>query len=154
MASDYERRTSATTLAGLPGEIASAVAEHTEQRDLTLAHDAAAYLTNSRRLHKPGLLERLTGTGDKDAEHLTALVIGARDIVVCTHGAERGTAVLSTRLERASVSTRLSPADDGMSVCGFPVSGEIGSFYVGLGDPDGDAARDALRAAIKAAKAT
>jgi hypothetical protein len=152
--SDYERRTTATTLADLPQPVRTAVAEHAEQRDLAIDPEAPAFLTNSRRLHKPGLLARMTGTGDQDAEHLTALVIGARDVIVCTHGEQRGTAVFSTRLEQASVSTLpLAPDGDGMSVCGFPVSEEVGSFYVGLGEPDGDAARNTLRAAIKAAKA-
>ena len=56
-------------------------------------------MTHSRRLRKPGVLSRMTGTGDKGAEHLTALVLGARDLLVATYGAERGTAVLSARME-------------------------------------------------------
>jgi hypothetical protein len=73
--------------------------------------------------------------------------------------------VLATRLEDTDVSTlseRLSAAsgvsaDDGMSVDGFPVSGDgtsgRGSLYVGLGPPEGGAARTALIDAIRAAKA-
>jgi hypothetical protein len=73
--------------------------------------------------------------------------------------------VLAARLDDTEVSAlseRLSElsgnsADDGMSVNGFPVSGSEGNgrgwFYVGLGPPEGAAARAALIEAIRAAKA-
>ena len=49
---------------------------------ITLQPDAHAFVTHSRRLRKPGLLARMTGSGDKDTEHLTAMVIGTRDLLV------------------------------------------------------------------------
>ena len=103
--------------------------------------------------------------GDQDKAHDTALVIGAKDVLVATHGEKRGTAALAARLDDADVSQmseRLAElsgtsTDDGMSVNGFPVSGAEGngrgSFYVGLGPPEGAAARTALIEAIRAAKA-
>jgi hypothetical protein len=150
--SDYERSTTAATLSTLPEPIQGAVRAKAEQLLLTIAADAPAFLTHSTRRKK-----RLFG-GDPDKEHLTALVIGAKDILVSTHGEKRGTAVLHTRLDGAEVSTlALAPAEDGMSVTGFhtsgPDGGGRGSFYVGLGAPDGDAARQALTEAIRAAKA-
>jgi hypothetical protein len=163
--SDYERATTSTTLGALPEPIRAAVRAKAEGLQLTVADDAPAFLTHSRRLKKGGLLGRMLGSGDPDAEHHTALVIGAKDILVATHGEKRGTAVLATRLDAADVSSlseRLSAAsgvstDDGMSINGFHVSGTDGngrgSFYVGLGPPQGAAARTALIEAIRAAKA-
>ena len=112
-----------------------------DAQQLTVADDAAAFLTDSRRLKKPGLLARMTKTGDPDTEHRTALVIGAKDVLVCTHGEQRGTAVLTARLEDVDTEDKLAAMrnDSGVSVNGFPVSGGEGtgrgSFFVGLGAP-------------------
>jgi hypothetical protein len=158
MDSDYARSTTATTLEGLPEPIREEIVAHAQARMVTLQPDAHAFLTHSRRVRKPGLLARMTGSGDQDTEHLTAMVIGTRDLVVVTHGEQRGTSVLSARLEDVGVdSLVLAPARDGMSVSGFAssVEGEarVASFYVGLGEPAGDDARAALREAARAAKA-
>jgi|GEM_PF-6947399 len=160
---DYERSTAATTLAALPAPILAAIRAKAEAEQLTLADDASAFLTHSRRRRRSGLLARVTGSGDPDPEHQTALVIGARDVLVCTSGVKRGTTALTARLEDAGVSalSALGAAatkaqDDGMSVSGFPVStGGVtgrGSLWVGLGAPDGEAARAALADAIRRAK--
>ena len=66
--------------------------------------------------------------------------------------------MLSARLEDVGLdSLTLAPAGDGMSVSGFATSvdgqARVGSFYVGLGAPAGDDAREALREAVRAAKA-
>ena len=156
---DYERSTQAMTLAALPEPLRSAVRAKAEAQQLTVADDAAAFLTDSRRLKKPGLLARMTKTGDPDTEHRAALVIGAKDVLVCTHGEQRGTAVLTARLEDVDTEDKLAAMrnDSGISVNGFPVSGGEGtgrgSFFFGLGDPDGDAAKAAQDSAIHAAKA-
>jgi hypothetical protein len=146
------------------GEI-DAVRAKAESLQLTVADDAQAYLTRSRRLKRIGLFGKVTGTADPDKEHLTALVIGGRDVLVCVSGDKRGTTVMSTRLEDTdlrALADRLSVVggklpDDGMSVNGFPVSSEgttgRGSLWVGLGPPEGDAAHAALEAAIRSAKA-
>lgn len=153
--SDYDRSTTSATLATLPELIRGAVKAKAEALLLTVADDAPAFLTHSTRLKK-----RLFG-GDPDKEHQTALVIGAKDILVATHGEKRGTVVLHARLDAAAITELpaiggISP-DDGMSVDGFPTSGAEGStsasFYVGLGAPDGPAARAALTEAIRTAKA-
>jgi hypothetical protein len=163
--SDYERATTSMTLGELPEPIRAAIREKADTFHLTVAGDAPAFLTHSRKLKRSGLFGKLMGSSDPDKEHYTALVLGAKDVLVATHGEKRGTAVLSTRLEDAdtsSLSERLSAAanvstDDGMSVNGFPVSGVDGNgrgaLYVGLGAPDGVAARTALVEAIRAAKA-
>ena len=160
---DYERRTTETTLGALPGSVRDAVLERAEQAQLTVSADAPAFLTHSRRLKKPGLFGRLTGTADRDTEHLTALVIGARDVLVANHGEERGTAVLAARLEDVEVGSSIDrlaaerTGDDGVTVTGFPVAVEgvtsRGSYYVGLGPPHGERAREALEAAVRQAKA-
>jgi hypothetical protein len=148
--SDYDRATTSTTLASLPEPIRAAVRAKAESLQLTVADDAPVFLTHSIRRKK-----RLFG-GDPDKEHDTALIIGAKDILVATHGEQRGTAVLHTRLDNADVSS-VPTVDDGMSVNGFHTSGPDGSarasFFVGLGEPDGAAARTALTDAIRAAKA-
>ena len=159
---DYERSTSSSTLAALPEAIRAAVRERAEAVQLTLAEDAPAFLTHSRKVKKSGLFGRLTGTGDPDTEHLTAVVIGQRDLIAVTHGEKRGTAVLTARLEDVDVGSSIDRmaaerGDEGVTLTGFPVSVEgvtsRGSFYVGLGPPDGDAARAALEGAVRAAKA-
>lgn len=162
---DYERSTATTSLRALPEPIRDAVLERALGSQITLARDAPAHLTHSRRLRKPGLLRRITGPADKDPEHLTALVLGAQDILVATHGEHRGTAVLVARLEDVEVG---SPSDifgaagaaiedEGVTITGFPVATEgtsgRGSFFFGLGPPAGETARSALVAAVRRAKA-
>jgi hypothetical protein len=157
---DYERSTTSTTLGRLPEPLQGAIRARIESASLTVPTDAAAFVTLSKRLRKPGLLSRLSGTGDKDTEHLTALVLGPKDVLVGIHGEQRGTSVLAARLEDVEI-TPLgdllgSTGDDGVSVTGFPVSVEgssgRGSVFVGLGPPAGKAAKAALDEAIRAAK--
>jgi hypothetical protein len=90
------------------------------------------------------MLARLTGTADTDTEHLTALVLGGKDVLVATRGERRGTAVLAARLEEVEVGSpvdRLAAqhGDEGVTVTGFPVAVEgitsRGSYFVGLGAP-------------------
>jgi hypothetical protein len=159
---DYQRSTTAATLATLPDPVRTAVLDRATAARLTLAPDAPAYLTRSHRLRKSGMFARLTGTADRDTEHLTALVLGGKDLLVATHGERRGTAVLAARLEDVEIGSpadRLAVArgDAGVTVTGFPVAVEgvtsRGSFFVGLGAPDGERARAALDAAIRRAKA-
>jgi hypothetical protein len=159
---DYERSTTSTSLDGLPEQIRAAVLAQAEATQLTLAEDALAFLTHSRRLRKPGLFARLTGTADTDTEHLTALVLGAKDVLVATHGERRRTAVLAARLEDVEVGStadRLAAemGEEGVTVSGFPTSVEgttgRGSFFVGLGPPDGPEARAALEDTVRRAKA-
>jgi hypothetical protein len=159
---DYERSTTRTSIDALPEPIRGAVLARTEAAQITLADDAQVFLTHSRRLRKPGLFARLTGTADKDTEHWTALVLGAKDVLVATYGERRGTAVLATRLEDVEVGSSADRfaaemGDDGVTVTGFPTSvgGTTGrgSFFVGLGPPDGQEARTALQDAVRRAKA-
>jgi len=155
--SDYERSTTETTLERLPEALRTALDARIESALLTLPPDAPAFLTHNTRLKK----RRLLGGGDKDAEHVVALVIGPKDVLVATHGEHRGTAVLAARLEDADTSDPFAALrdridDTGVHVGGFPVSGDgggRGTFFVGLGPPDGDRACTALEDAIRRAKA-
>ena len=62
------------------------------------------------------MLSRMLG-GDADKAHDSALVIGAKDVLIGTHGEKRGTAVMAARLEDADVSS-LSERLSGLgSVC-------------------------------------
>jgi hypothetical protein len=161
--SHYERSTTAMTLATLPEPLRGAIAEEAEALHLTVADDARAFLTHSRQLKKKGgLFGRMAGLGDPDGEHLTAMVIGAKDLLVARYGEQAGTQVFAARLVDVDTRSGISaesyaaagiPAGDGMSVNGFRRGGDIVSFYVGLGAPEGDSARDALEAAVRAAKA-
>jgi hypothetical protein len=159
---DYEHSTTAATLGTLPDPARAALLERASAAQLTLTWHAPAYLTRSRRLRKPGMLARLTGTADTDTEHLTALVLGGKDVLVATRGERRGTAVLAARLEEVEVGSpvdRLAAqhGDEGVTVTGFPVAVEgitgRGSYFLGLGAPDGQRACAALAAAVREAKA-
>jgi hypothetical protein len=158
---DYDRSTTSTSLARLPEPLQGAIADRIESAALTVPADTAAFLTLSKRLRKPGLLSRLTGAGDKDLEHMTVLVVGPKDVLVGVHGEQRGTSVLTARLEDVEITPLDEPlrrsGDDGVSITGFPVSIEAasgrGSFFVGLGPPAGEDAKAALDAAIRTAKA-
>jgi hypothetical protein len=159
---DYAHTTTAATLASLPDPLRTAVLERATAAQLALAPDAPAYLTHSRRLKKPGVFARLTATADRDTEHLTALVLGRNDVLVATHGNQRGTAVLAARLEDVDAGSPIdrlaaTRGDHGVTVTGFPVAvaGDAGrgSFFVGLGAPAGQRARAALNAAVRHAKA-
>jgi hypothetical protein len=160
--SNYERSTTSMTLATLPEPLRSAIADEAEALHLTVADDAQAFLTHSRKAKKGGLFGRVMGSADPDAEHLTAMVIGAKDLLVARSGEKSGTQVFAARLVDVDLRSGISaesyaaagiPAGDGMSVNGFRRGGDIVSFYVGLGAPEGDNARDALEAALKRAKA-
>ena len=162
--SHYDRSTTAMTLATLPEPIRTAITEEAEALHLTVAPDAQAFLTHSRQAKKKkgGLFGRMTGLADPDDEHLTAMVIGAKDLLVARYGERSGTQVLVARLEQADTRSGISaesyaaagiPAGDGMTVNGFRSGSHLVSFYVGLGAPEGDNARDALEAAIRRAKA-
>jgi hypothetical protein len=152
---DYRRATTQTTLPGLPAPIRAAILAKAESTQLTVAADAPAFLTHNVRVRK----RRLFGPKDPDAEHHVALVIGARDILVCRHGENYGTVALTCRLEDATVAGPMLAAEgeDGVSITGFPGSAAgvsaAASYYVGLGAPDGEAAKAALTAAVTQAKA-
>lgn len=162
---DYEHSTTATTLGTLPEPIRTLVLERVTASQLNVPASSPAYLTHSRRLKRPGLLARMTGTADKGSERVTALVLGPRDALVATEAEQRVGAVLTARLEdvdTGSAAEMLTAAgigpDDGVSISGFAVGSSDGapargSYFVGLGPPDGAAARAALDAAIVAAKA-
>jgi hypothetical protein len=162
---DYERSTTSTSLAALPEPFRGAVMERVGSGLLAVPDETPAFLTHNKRLRKPGLFSRITGTGDKDTEHLIALVLGPKDVLVGIHGARRGTSVLAARLEdvdTSSLAERLAAGgvkidDVGVTITGFPVAVEgvtgRGSFFVGLGPPDGEEARAALNDAISRAKA-
>ena len=163
---DYERSTTATRLDGLPDVLRAAVQDQVDRRLLTVPADSPAFVSHNRRLKRSGFLRRATGSGDPDPEHWVAVVIGPKDVVVAVHGEQRGTSTMTLRLEDADVADLaaqygdLAPKvdDHGVSIVGFPVSVEggatgRGSFFVGLGAPDGEAASAALREAVRAAKA-
>jgi hypothetical protein len=89
------------------------------------------------------------------------LVLGAKDVLVATFGERAGTVVLAARLEDVEIGStadRLAAeiGEDGVTVTGFPTTVEgtsgRGSFFVGLGLPDGREARAALEDAVPSAK--
>jgi hypothetical protein len=155
---DYRRSTTATTLDAVPEPMLTALRAKVEETLVTVPGDAPAYVTHNERTRK-----RLFG-GDKDAFHLTAVVLAPRDVLVCVHGEHRGTSVLTARLEDLDTSDSLMDLahrqglaieDEGITLTGFAVSGPgggRGSFWVGLGDPDGAQARTAIGEAIRAAR--
>jgi len=142
---NHERTTTETTLERLPVELRAALQERIESALLTVPADARAFLT--------------------EGEHDVAFVIGPRDLLVAVGEKERGSSVLLARLEDLELGSLTAalrargldvPDDGGVDVTGFHVSGPDGgpgTYHIGLGAPDGDAARAALEDAIRAAKA-
>lgn len=159
---EYDRSTTATSLDQLPEPLRRAAQECAESTLIELPEDAPLFVTHSVRSRRPGLLGRLSKTGDPDADHDIALILTARDVIVAVHGVKRGTSALHARLEDCSIAdlSRLQAAADvdtgeGVSLTGFPGSSDHApaSFWIGLGPPEGDAARDALTDAIRKARA-
>lgn len=159
---DYERTTRRSSLEALPPALREALDDQVAGALLTLGPEPQVFVTESRRTGRRGLLARMTGTADPDHVHATALVLGTRDVLVARHGEHFGSAVLAARLNAVdvgglpSLGGRAPVADDGVTITGFPVSGPDGgrgSYHVGLGAPDGPAARHALTEAVRAAKA-
>ena len=157
---EYERSTTSTSLDRLPAPIRAAVLARSEASQLTIADDAAAFLTQAPPSQAGSLR---SAHGHRRHGHRASDGVGARrkDVLVATHGERRGTVVLATRLEDVEVGSpadRLAAemGDDGVTVTGLPtgVDGTTagGCFFVGLGPPGGVEARAALEDAVRRAK--
>src|SRR4051794_37345467 len=107
---DYTRETSRATLATLPAAAQTAVRERIESSLLTIAEDAPAFVTTSRRRRRPAVFARMPGPGDPDREHAAPVVIGAPDVIALRAGGQYGPAVLSTRLTEVDVARASSLA--------------------------------------------
>ena len=160
----YERTSRRIDAGQIEPALRAAIAAHAEANQLgDVAGDAVAGCeTRSVRLSKPGLLARVTGSGDPDTEHRSVAFFTPRYLIIAITGANRGTHVRSARLDGVSATTselaaQFGQAQDGVSITGV-WSGETQdaatSFHLGLGDdPDGTAFLTALNTAIIAAKA-
>lgn len=151
----YERTTTRADLSDLTATIAAALREHAESRRLTLTDDLPAWSTRS--INPPAaswlgkLLGRRANPVDPDSEHQTLVVLHPTHLIVVISGAERGVAAMSAPLSLASIEQPESA--DGFAVSGFAGdAGRPGTFYLGVGEPDGDECREAVRAAITAAR--
>lgn len=93
-----------------------------------------------------------------------ALVLHRTHLLVGRHAASGAATVLSLPLLAATATRGSSiaaafggaldaPADDGITIAGFPgTEGRPGSYFFGLGGPEADACFEAVRAAIGSAK--
>jgi hypothetical protein len=111
--------------------VRAAVLEDATAAKSTLARNAPAYVTRSRRLRERGVLVGLTGTADRGhrSEHLTALILGDKDLIVTTHRERPVTAVLATHLKDMQIGSQLrsplwGPAATSVTATGFPVTVE------------------------------
>ncbi|MFC4055003.1 hypothetical protein ACFOY4_35400 [Actinomadura syzygii] len=153
----YERSSRRCEPDALDPAVRDALMEHGEAHQLGDVATAARMccVTRSVRLKRPGLLARLTKSGDPDTEHTTITLLLPRYLVVAVTGAQRGIHVRSIRLEDVSLDSALPASlDTGISATG-PWSGtpEHSSFHIALGDdPDGNAFLTELRTAITKAK--
>jgi post-segregation antitoxin (ccd killing protein) len=168
----YERATRRCGPEELDGAVRAAIAAHAEQHQLgdVLAETVRCCETRSVRRHKPGLLARITGSGDKDVEHRTVALFTPRYLVVAVSGEIRGVHVRSARLADVSLSgaitAGMSPelaaraaelgADEGVSITAR-WSGATGldatsAYFLGLDVTEGQAFRQALTEAVTAAK--
>jgi hypothetical protein len=149
----YERSSRRCETGALEPRVRDAIAVHAEAHQLGDVLGAARWCceTRSVRLKRPGLLARLTKSGDPDQEHTTVALILPRYLVVAVDGEQRGVHVRSIRLEDVSIDRGLaSNIDTGVSATGlWTGTTEPASFYIGLGDDaDGKAFLDTLRGAI------
>lgn len=173
----YERTTKRCTSSQLDAELRAEIAAHAAAHQLGDVLGAAVncHETWSVRLRKPGLLSRLTGSGDPDTAHRTVVVVAPRYVVVAVEGKRRGVHVLSARLDSVSLSEsselrrlareaaasagrfgRLPPDDFGMSVTAlWSGAREVSSCYIGVSDDsEGRAFLDEFHSAVTRAKTT
>ncbi|MDS1115929.1 hypothetical protein RD149_19470 [Gordonia westfalica] len=151
----YQRTTVRADLSALPADLAAALRDHAESRQLTITDDLPAWSTRSINPPASSLAGRLFGRRanpvDPDSEHQTLVVLHPKHLLIVVSGAERGISALSVPLAIASVDAPGTP--DGFSVTGFAGDdGRPGSHYIGVGEPQGRECRDAVLAAIVAAK--
>ena len=156
----YERVSRRCAATSIDMALRAEIADHAEANQLgDVIGDALACCdTRSVRLQKPGLLLRLTGSGDPDPEHRTIVLVTRRYLVVLVTGEKRGTHVRSARLDGLSVGTSPLAAelDSGVSATGLWSGDTTGpaSFFIGLGDDEpGKSFLADLQAAIIDAKA-
>lgn len=165
-AGTWRRTTTGASLDSAPPALREAVQARARADGLALPDAAPAFVTASSQ--EGGGLFRRAGK-----QITTLLVIGPRDVVVAVDQQDgREPAVLAARWEdvrltelgarlpAGAVSGKLADqlqqaAADGIDLTGFAVAGEggPGTYHVGLGAPDGDAARQAVRTAIEHARA-
>jgi hypothetical protein len=118
----YERSSKRCEAAALDPAVREAITAHAEAHQLGDALDAARWccVTRSVRLKRPGLLARLTKTGDPDTEHTTTALVLPRYLVVAVTGEQRGVHVRSIRLEDVSIDSALPASlDTGVSAAGL-----------------------------------
>ena len=142
-------------LSALPADVAAALRDHAASRQLTITDDLPAWSTRSINPPASSAIGRLRGRranpADPDSENQTLVVLHPTHLLVVNSGAERGISALSVPLAIASIEAPESP--DGFGVTGFAGDGgRPGSYYLGVGEPQGAECREAVRAAIVAAK--
>ncbi len=154
----------------MPAALLSAIEKHAADASIQLVdvHAWCTYRTNPPSTSFFGkLLGRRSNHVDADTEHEMVLVLHRTHLLVGTHGASRGTAVLSLPLLQATI-TRGSklvgalaglasiadlPTDDGITIDGFPgTEGRPGSYFFGMGGAEADACFEAVREAVLRAK--
>jgi hypothetical protein len=165
----YRSQTRSIPIPELPAALRNAFLMHAEKKKLKLIR-AQAWLTRRENPLSATMFGRLlhkrVNAADPDAEHEMVLVLHETHLLVGTSGARRGTSVLSLPLLAATV-TRGSlradnahartvdvPADDGLTIGGFPGDvGNPGTHFMGLGaGADAEACVLAALAAVAAAK--
>ncbi|QMU20609.1 hypothetical protein FOV72_10100 [Gordonia rubripertincta] len=151
----YQRTTVRADLSALPADVAAALRDHAASRQLTITDDLPAWSTRSINPPASSAIGRLLGRranpADPDSENQTLVVLHPTHLLVVNSGAERGISALSVPLAIASIEAPESP--DGFGVTGFAGDGgRPGSYYLGVGEPQGAECREAVRAAIVAAK--
>lgn len=159
----YQRTTRELSLASLSEPLASALHAHAAQHQLDLG-TPRAFLTHSENPPAGGLLGRLLGRRDNpvdpDAAHDSVLVLHATHLLVGSAGEKRGVSVLSLPLALASVTRGFPGAaalagirDEGVTISGFPGRhGQPGTYFFGLGQPDGEACFAAVEGALRATR--
>jgi hypothetical protein len=157
---EWQRTTRVRSTISLQPDLLAAIRAHVEEVELGAVEAEAlvCFETVSTRTKKPGLVERMSGGGNKTLAQ--AVIVSPTRLVWAQRRDDGEATAHSALLARIDVTDyEKSPAaqllsDRGVEVHGIPgVGGLVGTLFFGLGEgPDADRARQVLKAAVKAAQ--
>ncbi|MFG2441207.1 hypothetical protein [Streptomyces sp. NPDC048508] len=139
----YERTSRTRTASEMDKFTRAAIGAHAEEYQLNnLIPSTLHYFEiNSVRIHKPGLLARLTGLNDSDAIFRTLVIVGSNYLVIVISGHKKGINVLSAALDSIVIDAPSSAAsiENGFHIRGSWTNDEdFAPFYLGISnDPEG-----------------
>lgn len=162
----YLRQTRAVELSSLPEALRRALGDWASGHQLSLDNTR---VWHTRSENPPGegffakLLGRRSNPVDPNSFHDAALLLHPTQLIVANLSEKSGVMAMGVALVQTSVTRgsalagrfgAAAPADDGISIAGFPgAPGRPGTWFFGMGAPDADACFAAVESAVRAAKA-